>query len=249
MKEGSNPQAGPEWPVNTRRAWKRRESKVVYHNTPGYSTRRIPSPASSPRESTQHSERYQPPPIQNADLGYIDNYYTVQKPGAGNQESNLHNVVHQPGRSSIENSFFSSISYTLAPNPPNSPHIMFDGNDLQSPISGQPQMYEQDFRWNGVSSGNTNLSSAVEDLQMSEFHYGSFGSLDSSMGLSTPDTASSSIHSEDFVFPIVDQTFGPSGTTDPMTGLAIPGKILLVWTFICSRDVYWKTFGSYKPYT
>src|ERR1700712_3531580 len=132
MKEGSNPQAGPEWPVNTRRAWKKREAKDVYHNAPGYSTRRIPSPVSSPRDSTQHNERYQPSAVQTANLGYVDNYFTVPKPGAGNQDSNFNNVIHQQGPSSIENSFFSLSSYTLGPNPPSSPHLMFDGNDSQS---------------------------------------------------------------------------------------------------------------------
>jgi hypothetical protein len=228
MKEGTNPQARPEWPITTKRAWKRRESKIVYHNNPGYSTRRSPGPASSPRDSAQHNERYQPPPVQTANLGY--DYFPVEDSGAGNQDSNFNNVIHQQARSSIENSFFSSISYTLAPNPPNSPHLMLDGNDSQSPISGQPQpqIYNQDFSWNGASSGNPNMASGFEDMHMSDLHFGSFGSLDS-MGLSTPDTASSSMHSEDFVFPIADPTFGPSGTTDPMTGLAIPGKTFLVW--------------------
>jgi hypothetical protein len=105
---------------------------------------------------------------------------------------------------------------------------MFDGNDSQSPLSGQPQMYDQDFMWNGLSSGNAPLTSGFEDMQMSDLNDGSFGSLDSGMGLSTPDTATSSIHSEDYVFPIVDQTFGPSGTTDPMSGLALPGKPLFI---------------------
>jgi hypothetical protein len=82
---------------------------------------------------------------------------------------------------------------------------------------------------------------------MSDFHYGSLGSLDSSMGLSTPDTATSSMHSEDFVFPIVDQTFGPSGTTDPMAGLAIPGKTLPIWGFPrCQRDILFGSFWIFQ---
>jgi hypothetical protein len=67
-------------------------------------------------------------------------------------------------------------------------------------------------------------------LQMSDFHFGSFGSLE---GLSTPDTASS-LHSDDFVLPITEPTFGPSGTTDPMTGLALSGKTLLFWLSLSS---------------
>jgi hypothetical protein len=106
---------------------------------------------------------------------------------------------------------------------------MFNGNDSQSPVSGQPQMFinDQNILWNEVPSGNSDMGSELDDLHMSDFHFGSFGSLDS-MGLSTPDTATSSMHSGDFVFPVTDQTFGPSGSTDPMTGLAIPGKSLLI---------------------
>jgi hypothetical protein len=238
MREGTNPQAGPEWPNTTRRAWKRRESKVVYHNNLGYSTRRMPSPA-SPGGSARHNEQFQyqpqpPPPVQTASLGYAD-YFAVQKSGSGNQDSNFSNIVHQHGPSPIENSFFSSISYTLAPNPPNSAHQMFIGNDSQSPTSGQPQMFsnEQDILWSGAPSGNSNIGSEIDDMRMSDLNFGSFDSVDS-MGLSTPDTASSSMHSEEFVFPIPDQTFGPSGTTDPMTGLAIPGKNLLIWSCLSS---------------
>lgn len=232
MKEGSNPQAGPEWHGNIRRAWRRRESKGVYHNAPGYSTRRIPSPASSPRDSTHHNDRYQPPAVQTADLGYVDNYFTVQKSEPGIQASDFNNVIHQQGPSSIENSNLFSFSYTLAPNPPTSPHGLFNGNDSQSPISGQPQLYNQDWTWNGASSGNANMASGVEDMHMSDLnmHYGSFGSMDS-MGLSTPDTATSSMHSDDFCFPVTDPTFGPQGTTDQMAGLAIPGKNLLIRLF------------------
>jgi hypothetical protein len=230
MKEGTSSQAGPEWPNTTRRAWRKRESKVVYHSAPGYSTRRIPSPASSPRDSTQHNERYQPSPVQTANLGYVD-YFNVQKPGAGN-ESNFDNVIHQRGPVPIDNSIFSHISYTLASNPPNSPHQMFKANDSQSPTQPQPQMFDQDLMWTGATSGNTNMASDMDDMHMSDLHFGSFGSSLDSMGLSTPDTATSSMHSEDFVFPIPGQTFGPSGTTDPMTGLAIPGMTYLIWLFL-----------------
>jgi hypothetical protein len=208
----------------------RRESKGVYHNNPGYSTtRRLPSPSSPPRDSARQNEqfRYQPPPVQTANLGYVD-YFTAPKSGSTDAVSNFNNVGHQHGPSPIENSFFSSISYTLTSNPPNSPHQMFNGTHSQSPISGQPQMYSngQEMLWNGVPSGNRNMGSDIDDMQTSEYHFGSFGSLDS-MGLSTPDTATSSLHSEDFVFPIPDPTFDATGTTDPMTGLAIPGKNLI----------------------
>jgi hypothetical protein len=222
MKEGTNPQAGPEWPITTKRAWKKRDFKTVYRSNLGYSTRRSPGPASSPRESAQHNERYQyePPLAQAADW----DWFPAQDSGSGIQDSSFNNVLHLQTRSSMDNSLFPS-SYTLAPNQPNSSHLMYDGNDLQSPISGQPQMY-QDFSWNGASSGNPNVTTGYEDMQMSDLHLGSFGSLE---GLSTtPDTASS-LHSEEFVFPITEPTFGPSGTTDPMTGLALSGKTLLFW--------------------
>jgi hypothetical protein len=231
MKEGTSPHAAPAWPGNTtRRARRRKESKVVYRTAPGYSTRRIPSPVSSPTDSSLHNEPYQPPPtVQTSNLGYVDTYFTLPERGARNQDLNFNNVVHQQGPSSTENSLFSFPSYTLGPNPPTSPHLMFDGNDSQSPISGPPQMYDQDWMWNGLPSGNGALTSSFEDMQMPDFHHGSFGSLDSSMGLSTPDTATSSMHSEDFVFPVVDPTFGPSGTTDQMPGLALPSKPLLLF--------------------
>jgi hypothetical protein len=54
MKGGATPQAGLDWPTATSgssRAWRRREPKVDYHhNLSPYSTRRIPSPASSPSD-------------------------------------------------------------------------------------------------------------------------------------------------------------------------------------------------------
>jgi hypothetical protein len=236
MKEATNPPARPGRPTSTKRAWRRRDSKVVYHNHPGYSTRRIPSPA-SPGQTARHNEQfqYQPPPVQTANRGYGGDCFTVQISGSGNQDSNFNNVVHQNGPSLFDNSFFpSSMSYTLAPDPSNL-NQMFTGNDSQSPISGQPQMFsnDQDISWNGVPSGNSDMGSDIDDLPMSDFHFGSFGSLDS-MGLPTPDTATSSMHSGDFVFPVTDPTFGPSGTTDPMTGLAIPGKSLLIWFALSS---------------
>jgi hypothetical protein len=234
MKEGTNPQAGPEWPITTKRAWKKRDFKTLYRSNLGYSTRHSPGPgpASSPRESAQYSERYQyePPQAQTAEW----EWFPAQDSGAGIQDSNFNNVLHLHNRASMDNSLFPS-SYTLAPNQANSSHLMYDGNDLQSPISGQPQMY-QDFSWNGASSGNPNVTTGYEDMQMSDLHFGSFGSLE---GLSTtPDTASS-LHSEEFVFPITEPTFGPSGTTDPMTGLALSGKTLLFGSHHPPRDVHW----------
>ncbi len=222
MKEGTNPQAGPEWPITTKRAWKKRDLKTVYRSNLGYSTRRSPGPASSPGESAQNNERYQYEPPLAAQTAEWD-WFPAQDSGAGIQNSNFNNVLHQRNPSSMDNSLFPS-SYTLAPNQPNASHLMYDGNDSQSPISGQPQMY-QDFPWNGASSGNLNMASGYEDLQMSDLHFGSFGSLE---GLSTPDTASS-LHSEEFVFPVTEPTFSTSGTTDPMTGLALSGKTLLFW--------------------
>jgi len=228
MKEPTISQARPEWPITTHRAWKKRESKTAYHGNLGYSTRRIPSPtayASSPEDSSRNNERFrfQPPPVQTSNLKYVD-YFTVQRPGSGNSDSNFSLVADQHGPVD-ENSFFSSF-YTLSPNPPTSPQ-MFNSNDSQSPISGQPLMYSngQEFSWNGVPPGNSNVGSDVDDVPMSDLHFGSFGSFDS-IGLETPNTATS-ISSEDFVFPIVDSTYGPSGDANPLTGLALSGKLYL----------------------
>ena len=161
----------PEWPITTKRAWERRNSKAIYHTNPGYPTRRPRPLASSPSESLP----------------------------------NLPNI-----------------SYTLPHNSLNSAYGMF--GDSQTSNSGQPQLYsnDQEFLWTEVPSEN--IGSEIDDLHISDpdSDFGSFGSLDS-IGLATPDT-SSTMHSEDFVFPITDQTFGPSRTTDPMTRLAIPGK-------------------------
>ena len=228
MNKGTSSQAGPEWPISavtTRRTRIRRESKDVYHNATGYSTRRIPSPVSSPSDSAQHNERYQPSTLQTANLGYVD-YFHVQKPGAGS-DSSFDTVIHQRGPIPIENSFFYPVSYTLASNAPTSPHQMFNGNDSQSPISGQLQTLDQDLIWTEVPPGQTNMAPDIDGMHMSDLNFGSFDSLDS-MGLSTPDTATSSMHSEDFIFPITEQTFSPSGTTDPMTGLVISGKTFLI---------------------
>lgn len=93
-----------------------------------------------------------------------------------------------------------------------------------------------DQMWNRASSGNANMTSGIEDLQISDLHFGSFGSM-YSMGLPTPDTATFSRHSEDFVFPIPDGTFGTVAATDLPTGLAIPGKILLIKLYYLPRDV------------
>ena len=232
MSQGTNAQARPGWPIRTRRDRRRRDSKSVYHNNPGYSTHRIPSPA-SPGNSARHNEQlqFQPPPVQTLNLGY--DYFTVQQPGSGNQDSNFHNVIHQHDPSLIENSIFSSLSYTLNPDPADSHHQMFNGNDSQSPIGGQPQMFsnDQDILWSEVPSGNSDIGSEMEGF--SDAHFGSFSSVDS-MELPTPDTATSSMHSGDFVFPVTEPTFGPLGTTDPMTGLAMPGKSLLNWFALSS---------------
>lgn len=94
-----------------------------------------------------------------------------------------------------------------------------------------------DWTWNRTSSGNANITSGIKDLLMSDFHYKSFGTLDSSMELSNPDKATSSILSKDFVFPNTAQTFGTVGTTDPITSLIIPGKILLIKLYYLPKDV------------
>jgi hypothetical protein len=233
MNQGTSPQARPGWPITTRRERRRRESKSVYHNNPGYSTRRIPSPA-SPGNSARQKEQFQfqPPALQTLNLGY--DYFTVQQPSSSNQDSNFNNVVHQHDPSLTENAFFPSMYYTLPLDPSNSPHQMFNGNESQSPIGGQPQMFshDQDILWSEIPSGNSDIGSEMEGL--SDFHFGSFSSVDS-MELPTPDTATSSMHSGDFVFPVPEPTFGPSGTTDPMTGLAMPGKSLPIWFALSSQ--------------
>jgi hypothetical protein len=61
-----------------------------------------------------------------------------------------------------------------------------------------------------------------------------------SLSFGTPDTSISSVQSmdlEDFMFPI-SETFGPSGSTDPMTGLAIPGKIIFNGSLYPRSEVY-----------
>lgn len=213
-KESSNPQ----WPNTARRARRRKDPKIVYHtNDPGYSsTRRASPPASSPPGPTRHNDfSYPPPSLQTANLGY----YNTQT-GDFYQES-FNNVIHQHNPSSGQDSIFSNMPYTLTSN---STHGVFNG-DSQSPITGQSQLYSNDqggLQWTEVHTGNMG---DIDDMHMSDFHLGSFGSFDSmEMATRSPDTASS-MHSEEYVFPITEPTFGPSGTTDQMPGLALEGKI------------------------
>jgi hypothetical protein len=146
MKEGTKPQKRVGWPSTTKRAWGRKGAKVIYHNAPGDSTRRTLSPVSSPRDS-QGNEKYQSPaaPVQTANLG-DGNSLTVQYPTVGIQPSNLSQA--SPSFTEItDNSFISSQSYTLAPHPPHSSNHTFNGNESQSAISGQQQMFDQYFQW------------------------------------------------------------------------------------------------------
>jgi hypothetical protein len=159
----------PEWPITTKRAWKRRNSKVIYRTNPGYSTRRLRPLTSSPSERLP----------------------------------NLPNI-----------------SYTLPYNSLNSAYGMF--GDSQTSNSGQPELHSRDQEIIWTEFPSEHIGSETDDLHMSDLNFGSFGSLDS-LGLATQDTCST-MESEDFVFPITDLTFGPNGTTDPMTGLTIPGK-------------------------
>ena len=164
----------PEWPTTTKRAWKGRNSKAIYHTNPGYSTRR-------------------------QGLG----------PLTSSPSEHLSNLPKIP--------------YTLPYHSLNSAYGMF--GDSQTSNSGQPQLYsiDQEILWTELPSEN--IGSETDGLPMWEPDFDSISSFESldSIRLATPD-ASSTMHSEDFIFPVTDQTCGPSGTTDPMTGLAIPGK-------------------------
>jgi len=216
-------QGRAEWPVTTtRRAWRKREtreSKVVYHHNPGYSTRRIPSPpvyASSPEDSTPRNNgqlRFQPPPEQTASLEYL-HYFNMP---AGNTNFN-HPIIHQQ-QIPVDGSWLSTISsYTLAPNPPNSPR--YNNSAFQSPQRGHQQMMSnggQEVSFEGPNPGNGSLSSDIENIHMSDLDFGSFDSFDSMGGMSTPNTAPSSLD-ETYVFPVVTSGFGPSEAT----GLALP---------------------------
>ena len=223
MTETTFLQGRAEW-VTPRRAGRRREAKVAYRNSPGYSTQHRSGPsgyASSPDQPLPQNDGRlgaQTTPEQSQNSAFRHSFDVPKPPMGEHFFIPQGNILHQrnpagalwlspPSTSHTSHLHLSTCSQGFG----------IEGDRSAKPRRSPTSNHSQEVSWNQVTPRTSGASSEPEDLSFSEFD-GSLGSFDSMLP-SVTSTVASSI-SEGFV-PLTNPD---SAGANHLDGLVLPGK-------------------------
>jgi hypothetical protein len=154
--------------------------------------------------------------------------------------SNFAPVVRQNGQDGDRWQSASLASpYTLA-SPPPSTLQPIDENAMAFSHNGLPEEmsnYNFEMPWNENHPSIINAPSDTDNISMSDFHFGSYGSFGSvdSMALGSPNTAASSM-SEAYVFPVTGSPFGSPRGMSQLGDLKLQGTRIWKSQSLLCRD-------------